>query len=546
MRKILPSILLLLASFSLQAQTYEYVTRIPIQTIQILALFAGIDLDSIDFDAEIDVYKVAYKTTTAQGDTVDASGALLVPVIEGCSMPLMAYHHFTVTDRENVPSRSNDEIQIGYVLATSGYVVAMPDFLGLGDAPGLHPYLHARTQATATIDMLRATRQLSGEIGFNMNEQLFLVGYSQGGHAAMGTHKYIEENLAQEFNITASNPMGGVYDLTNSLRDGLVADSSETFALVLPYATMSYMQSYDYTPDDMEAVFKDPYDELFAEIYDGSYGFDEVNEQVPLKPSSFLQDSIIESVINDPNSSFRRALKDNDLFDWTPMAPMRISHCKGDDRVSFSNAQTAYDTFIARGATDIELLDLGDDTHGACALPAFAESINYFRGFATLFDGIQLDSVTIEPSLNGAANGSITPYFSAQGTTLTYLWDAASSATDNASLDNLAPGNYTVLVTTAEGCAKSFSFDVGVLSAVSNPDFEITIAPNPVQHRLQITTSSSTIMSATLYDLNGKSVRSIPYFDRTGSMEVSNLAAGPYILRLQSGEEIFYQKIIKE
>jgi hypothetical protein len=36
---------------------------------------------------------------------------------------------------------------------------AMPDYIGMGGSPGLHPYVHAASEATASIDMIRAARE---------------------------------------------------------------------------------------------------------------------------------------------------------------------------------------------------------------------------------------------------------------------------------------------------------------------------------------------------------------------------------------------------
>ena len=52
------------------------------------------------------------------------------------------------------------------IFAAFGYVVCAPDFVGLGDSPGVHPYVHAKTEASAAIDMLRAARELDADDTF--------------------------------------------------------------------------------------------------------------------------------------------------------------------------------------------------------------------------------------------------------------------------------------------------------------------------------------------------------------------------------------------
>ena len=72
-----------------------------------------------------------------------------------------------------------------------GYNVVMPDYIGMGESPGLHPYCHGASEATATIDMIRAVREaqtLDMIPGMTAdNGEMFVTGYSQEacghGHA---------------------------------------------------------------------------------------------------------------------------------------------------------------------------------------------------------------------------------------------------------------------------------------------------------------------------------------------------------------------------
>jgi len=65
----------------------------------------------------------------------------------------------------------------------------MPDYIGLGKGDKFHLYQNSESEATASIDMLLAIQELNIEFGIKTNKQLFLTGYSQGGHACMATHK---------------------------------------------------------------------------------------------------------------------------------------------------------------------------------------------------------------------------------------------------------------------------------------------------------------------------------------------------------------------
>ena len=53
-----------------------------------------------------------------------------------------------------------------------------------------------------------------------LNGQLFLMGYSHGGHVTMALHRELEQYHANEITITASAPMAGAYRrLVGSVQD---------------------------------------------------------------------------------------------------------------------------------------------------------------------------------------------------------------------------------------------------------------------------------------------------------------------------------------
>ena len=168
------------------------------------------------------IYKIVYETIDADGAATQASGALLVPQEAAGPRPMMTYQHGTLTARDEAPSAGGGEQVIGLAYATDGYLAVLPDLLGLGDSPGLHPYVHAATSASAVIDMLRAARDFAAMDGLELNGQLFITGYSQGGYTAMAAHRELEASYEDEFAVTASAPMAGPYDLSGVMADTFI------------------------------------------------------------------------------------------------------------------------------------------------------------------------------------------------------------------------------------------------------------------------------------------------------------------------------------
>ncbi len=175
----------------------------------------------------VELYKIVYETIDPAGKKTVASGALAIPRGITGALPLMSYQHGTVVNRGSVASAYGFDVE-SLLFGGSGYVVATPDYLGLGDSPGLHPYVHAASLATAVVDMLRAARAFCAERSVELNGQIFLLGYSEGGYATMAAHKAIEEEYAAEFAIAASAPMAGPYDMSGVMRARFMSDAAYT------------------------------------------------------------------------------------------------------------------------------------------------------------------------------------------------------------------------------------------------------------------------------------------------------------------------------
>ena len=170
----------------------------------------------ITADRAVEFYKLVYETVDAQGLPTIASGALALPVGVSIPLPLVTYQHGTIVRREDVPSRLNLEGLIGVAFATAGYAAVLPDYLGLGDSPGVQPYHHARSEATCVIDLLRAARTYAASNDVALSDRLFLAGYSHGGHATLAALREIEANHADQLVVTACVAGAGAYDLSGT------------------------------------------------------------------------------------------------------------------------------------------------------------------------------------------------------------------------------------------------------------------------------------------------------------------------------------------
>ena len=167
----------------------------------------------MSFPFGVNWYQLVYETIDPIGARTVASGGLFLPQFTALNAPLFSFSHGTTVQTNEVASTlsPSSEYPAGLLAAGNGFATVLADLLGLGSSPGLHPYLHARSEATASVDMLRAARNFCASNNFGLNGQLFIMGYSQGGHTCMALHRELETYHAAEFTITASAPMSGPY-----------------------------------------------------------------------------------------------------------------------------------------------------------------------------------------------------------------------------------------------------------------------------------------------------------------------------------------------
>jgi pimeloyl-ACP methyl ester carboxylesterase len=310
----------------------------------------------------IRVYRLTYRTTTPEGQETTASGAVLVPVGAG-ALPVLSYQHGTLTptSESQAPSyyaQGSDVWSVVSVLASTGYVVSAPDYIGYGASKALpHPYEHAASLASASADMLRAAREFCKQQGVGVSQKNFLLGYSEGGYATMALHKLLEEKYATTLPVTASAPGAGAYH-------------KSAFAKYILNATqpLSFLSSYVWVLRTYDRIYalNRPFSFYYQEPYATRLQADPFAE-VPSQQSQLFASGFRNAVLNDSDSKLTAALADNDIYDWKPTAPVALFHGTADDYVPFFNSQDAYDAMRKRGATQVELHPIQGGNHFSSA-----------------------------------------------------------------------------------------------------------------------------------------------------------------------------------
>jgi len=324
-------------------------------------------------ERDVHVYQVLYETVDAQGLRTRASGAFAVPADPAAPLPVVSYQHGTVLRREDVPSRANLEGLLGVAFASTGYAAVLPDYLGLGDSPGVHPYHHADSAASAVIDLLRAVRALASAEEIPLGTKLFLTGYSQGGHATLAALREMEARHAAEFPVTACAAGAGAYDLSGVTAEDFLSGRPQPNPYYFVYLLAGFRDVYG-----LPEYLDEPYATTVPLLLDGTHEAAAVNALLPANPVLTLRPGVLQAFESDPNHPFRAALRRNDLLDWAPRTPLRLYHCAGDRDVPPANSRAARDAFAAREVT-VPLFDPApSEDHVGCVRPTLLDIKAWF------------------------------------------------------------------------------------------------------------------------------------------------------------------------
>ena len=310
----------------------------------------------------IKVYRITYKTKNTDGTDIIASGALVLPVTDQ-AVSMISVQHGTITEDSSAPSYFEDNSEgasFGSLFGSLGYIIAYPDYIGYGTSKDYpHPYEHRASLASASLDMLRASKEfLKDHAEVKWDQKLYVAGYSEGGYATMCLQKKIEEEASSEFNLVASSCGAGAYDKTafmkyiiNNTTSG-VAGYNRSYLWVL----LTYDRLYKLN-QPTTYYFKEPFAAQIAKL-----GFtNPINQSF----NTILNDSFKKLLNDGTDTNFIKAIGDNDVYNWKPKTPTRLFHGDADPLVFYFNSVNAVTAMKKLGAPNVELITVAGGTHGS-------------------------------------------------------------------------------------------------------------------------------------------------------------------------------------
>jgi hypothetical protein len=358
--------------------SYDVVLNRTKAEIDILIAFAGLEELSDFMEYDITVYSITYKTTYL-GQEIVASGLVAFPITDNM-IPILSFQHGTITRYSDAPTQDLNLYGLLSSVASNGYIFCIPDFIGFGSSTNvLHPYYHAETTARCVIDIIQAAAELSGILEYNYNGDVFLGGYSEGGYATMAAHKMMEETNPEGFNLIASAPASGGYDVKGMQTYFF---SLETYhqPYYLAYVALSYEQTYGFN-NILTDIFQEPYASEIPGLFDGSLSGGQINNELTNVMADLVQADILENIDTESKYDYlNNALEDNSVDNWVPQTKMIMYHGTADITVPYQNSVDTYNTMIQLGASQdiLSFVPLQDATHDSGVYPYVAQVLETF------------------------------------------------------------------------------------------------------------------------------------------------------------------------
>ena len=349
----------------------------------------------------LDLYKVSYRSRDEKNRAVVLSGLVVLPR-GGAANGLVIFNHGTIVNSESAPSRftgktNKSEAELATLaFASGGYAVAMPDYLGLGDNQGAHPYPLAAVNSLSAVDIIEPAHYLAAQQNTKVGARLFVTGYSEGGAVAMWTVRDLERKSGAAYDVTAAALASGPYDLSDTTRKWMLASPTDQAEFVIRLYLTSYMAYYFHKSNGVKLTdyFKPTMAFTISQTFKGNISDENLIKRLAVAAVLMRSKNSLENVITarfkkaletlDTSDPVIREMQKSDTYDWSPRTKTLLISLQGDKVVDPANTEKTMRTMRRRGVSADTLRQyLIKDTslnHLTAIAPALAQARRFFDG----------------------------------------------------------------------------------------------------------------------------------------------------------------------
>jgi hypothetical protein len=329
-----------------------------------------------------------YRSELPGGQAITIYGRAYLPADARKNLPIFAFAPGTtgIGDQcapslENPPKTNwanYDSHMATY--ASQGYAAVITDYEGLRDPTRIHHYMVGELEGRAVLDSIRALRRLPQAKSRLSAANVFLGGYSQGGHAAFWADK-IASSYAPDIKPKGVVGFGPVMNVAETLTDITRGANINWFG---PYVLYSY---HDYYQADYGSVLLPRWADTLntdvpAHCIDTDipfWGHVPANVYTP----EFLQ-SVAAGTLATDYPDLMRDLDRNAVGADSTASAKRINQGALDNVVLPAQQQAAFPTLCTSSTGPVQLAVYTGATHYDTMVRSLKDTLNWMQ---TLSDG---------------------------------------------------------------------------------------------------------------------------------------------------------------
>jgi fermentation-respiration switch protein FrsA (DUF1100 family) len=228
------------------------------------------------------------------------------------------------------------------------------------------------------MDMLRATEEFLVREGIPYAPDLFLFGYSQGGHTTMAIQQELEARPLSSFSLRAVAAGAGAFNPERVL-GSIVAQETYPAPAFLAGLTYAYETTYQ-LEGTLNAYFNEPYAAQVPSLFDGSLSRSGIEALLPERLDELFQADFLNELRSTEPSAFRSKLAENRVDDFNPTVPMLLFHSRADEYVPFSDTEATFARFEQQGV-NITFSTAERPSHEEAVLDMIEAAVPWFEQF---------------------------------------------------------------------------------------------------------------------------------------------------------------------
>ncbi|WP_374668286.1 alpha/beta fold hydrolase [Acinetobacter sp.] len=342
---------------------------------------------------------LTYEMQSVASKEINATTLVFIPkgAAPADGWPVVVWAHGTTGAADKCAPSNNvldgPEKDLVKALLAKGYAVVAPDYEGLGNTSVPHPYLNLTSAATSILSAVKAANEQYG----NLSKKWSVIGWSQGGHAALAASQFQKALLG--YNFKGAVAIAPASYLADTLDEDLstaqtkaaaaltagdsaaftqavgIAATAYTYAAIVSSGIKAETPSFQYVQSFLPA--KVPIAEQAETLCSPELGLKfgaDIQQYMNMDYSKFFTYKALQpNFLSDPD--IKNYLKDNTPGTVKLDKPVVIYQGTADTTVPVGITKDLDANMTALG-TDVRLEELGGETHST----AFANNINALVG----------------------------------------------------------------------------------------------------------------------------------------------------------------------